>query len=164
MTAPTQQSLTFAPLGARVLISHNGVPFATIGWQAAKEHAIELKRKAQSSADAQVGYVLPTDARALGLDCERSIAAQIAAALHQAGAFAEEFDARRAEQLVQDGALLLRLGVPVGLTDNTKIQAEAAKEAAWNTQLRRAVPAGVKATSIVGTPSLVRGAPPATKH
>lgn len=159
MSHPTTQRLTFAPLGARVLISHNGAPFATLGWQAAKEHAVELKRKAQTSADAQVGYLLPTDARALGLDCERGIAMQIAAALHYAGAVAEEFDVQRAQQVALDNALLLRLGVPVGLSDNPKILAESGKEAAWNTELRRAIPMGVKATTVVGTPSLTRHNP-----
>lgn len=48
------------------------------------------------------------------------------------------------EQLIFDSALLLRTGAPLGFTDNKDIRAEARKEAAHNTTLRKALPGGVK--------------------
>lgn len=69
--------------------------------------------------------------------------------------------ARRAEEeskaleIAYDQAILLRKGVPVGLTDRRDIQKEAGKLAAWDSDLRRYMPGGVKSTEAVGTPSVV---------
>ena len=62
----------------------------------------------------------------------------------------------RAQQIISDQALLLRIGFPVGLTNHPGVQAEAAKEAAWNTQLRRSLPGGVRSQAVVGTPALLQ--------
>lgn len=70
--------------------------------------------------------------------------------------------ARKAEEIVEAGhviadhALLTRLGVPVGLSNNPLIKAEAWKEAQWNTDLRRSIPRGIGIPSgeAVGTPTL----------
>lgn len=79
---------------------------------------------------------------------------EIARGLYIKAQEAEEFAC--ANRIIADGALLTRLGVPVGLTNNPKMKDEIGKEAAWNTELRRALPGGVKARAVVGTPSVVR--------
>lgn len=84
-------------------------------------------------------------------------ALEIARALYIKAHAAEEF--AQANRIIADGALLTRLGVPIGLTNNKKMQDEIGKEAAWNTDLRRALPGGVKSDSIVGTPAVKRGSP-----
>ena len=67
---------------------------------------------------------------------------------------------KNAPAIALDQALLLRKGIPLGLTSHPKIQAEAAKEAAWNRDLRRYLPGGVKSHEQVGTPAVVRHPPP----
>lgn len=49
----------------------------------------------------------------------------------------------KAEGIIFDQALLVRTGAPLGFTDNPDIQKEAAKEAGWNSKLRRFIPGGV---------------------
>lgn len=60
----------------------------------------------------------------------------------------------KAESIAFDQAILLRAGVPVGLTSHPKVQEEAAKEAAWNRDLRRYMPGGVKSQEQFGTPAI----------
>lgn len=67
---------------------------------------------------------------------------------------AEEWD--KALSIAQDQALLLRAGVPIGLTDHPAIQAEAEKLAAWDRDLRRYLPGGVRSAEVIGTPSVRR--------
>lgn len=45
-----------------------------------------------------------------------------------------------AQQVIDDQALLLRAGVPLTLAGDPAMQQEAGKEAAWNSDLRRALP------------------------
>ncbi len=150
-------SLTLRALGGRVLVLANGEPVALMAWQAAKEHAVELKRKAQGSADAQVSYILPTDGRAIALDLERSAALQISAALHQAGAMAEEQS--DPQRVVDDAALLIRMGAPVGITNDKRIQEAAWNAAQWDPQLRKAPLRGIQSKERVGTPTLIQTKP-----
>lgn len=66
-----------------------------------------------------------------------------------------------AARIIADGALLTRVGVPIGLSNDFRIKNEIRKEAAWNSALRRALPGGVKSKAVFGVPSLksiVRGA------
>lgn len=71
--------------------------------------------------------------------------------------------ARRAEEwvkreaLARDAAILLRAGAPLGLTSNAAIQAEAAKIARDDRDLRRYLPGGIRGTEIVGEPTLIQG-------
>jgi hypothetical protein len=87
------------------------------------------------------------------LELEPRAAQQLAAALQQAGLVADEV--LQAERIARDSAILMRAGEPFTLSDNPKILAEAAKQAAWDRELRTAMPGGVKSESIVGLPSLV---------
>lgn len=82
----------------------------------------------------------------------------IAALAHQAGR-AEEIAQR--ERAVIDQAILIRAGAPVGLLHDPHLRREAAKEAAWNSALRRHLPGGVKSRSVVGVPAVLQQpAPP----
>lgn len=59
-------------------------------------------------------------------------------ALITKGRLAEEIVYR--ERVIADQALLFRSGVGIPLAVNPALRAEAAKEAAWNSELRRALP------------------------
>ena len=63
------------------------------------------------------------------------------------------------EELVTDSAILLRAGIPIGLTDNEKIKDEAVKEAVSSRELRRAMPGGVKSKEQFGKPTIVQSSP-----
>jgi hypothetical protein len=65
----------------------------------------------------------------------------------------------RAEQIIFDDAILLRAGAPVGLSSNPIILDQAAKEAAWNSKLRRYMPGGIKSKEKFGTPRIIRHRP-----
>lgn len=82
-------------------------------------------------------------------------AKELARALLTVAAKAEEFE--KAAGIAFDQAVLLRSGAPFGLTDNPDIQKEAAKEAAWNSELRRKMPGGVKSEEVLGTPVVRTG-------
>lgn len=62
------------------------------------------------------------------------------------------------ERLIQDGAILDRLGIPVGLTSNPKIQGEIRKEAQHNRDLRRYLPSipSVHSKEVFGTPTITQ--------
>jgi len=96
-----------------------------------------------------------------GLECGAAEALQIWEQFKRAAREAEERDA--IEQIIYDHALLTRAGASFGLTDNPAAQADVAKEAAWNRELRRALPGGVRSTEVVGTPTVIREPSP-TKH
>jgi hypothetical protein len=77
-------------------------------------------------------------------------ALELARAITTQAKRAEEWD--RALSIAQDQALLLRAGVPIGLSGNPAIKAEAAKQAAWDRDLRRYLTGGVRSNEIVGAP------------
>lgn len=87
------------------------------------------------------GYSLPPEA-----------ALQMSRVLHAKAKLAEEHI--EAERIVSDHALLTRVGVPIGLSNNPKIQDAVRQEAAWNRELRRALPGGVKAPVVFGVPAI----------
>ncbi len=76
------------------------------------------------------------------------------AALEGARASTEPAPDSEAEQIAADQGLLLRAGIPVGLSDHPKIRDAAATIAAHDRTLRRAMPGGVKSTEHVPRPSL----------
>ena len=68
------------------------------------------------------------------------------------------------EQIISDSALLIRTGARIGLTNNPAILNEAAKEAVYNTELRRHHPStsgieGINSKGIVGRPRLIKHRP-----
>lgn len=64
----------------------------------------------------------------------------------------------KAEDIAYDGALLLRSGLRIGLTNNNKIQDEAKKIAANDSTLRKNIPLSTEVQSheIVGTPKIIK--------
>lgn len=81
----------------------------------------------------------------------------VARELHQAGKLAEE--QAKAEGIVMDQAIVLRAGMPFGLSSDPRIQREAGKEAAWNSKLRRYMPGGIKSQEQVGRPAVIKHKP-----
>lgn len=85
------------------------------------------------------------------------------AAIEVGRAFIEQ--ARKAEEVTKalsiagDQALLIRLGVPIGLTSHPSIQAEAAELAQSDPELRRYLPGGVKSKEVFGEPRVIRHPP-----
>lgn len=64
----------------------------------------------------------------------------------------------KAEQVIFDQAILTRLGVPMGLTNDPWKLKQAANEAAWNTKLRRYIPpsraGGIQSQAVFGSPTV----------
>jgi hypothetical protein len=58
----------------------------------------------------------------------------------------------KAPAIAMDQAILFRAGAPFGLSSDPKIQAEAGKEAAWNTDLRRFIRGGIRSKRMLGAP------------
>ena len=70
--------------------------------------------------------------------------------------------ARRAEEvakasiIARDAAILLRAGVPLGLSNDPRIVEEAVKQAIHDRDLRRYLPGDVKSSEVVGVPIVVK--------
>lgn len=96
------------------------------------------------------------------LDVPWDAALAVAQAIRVKALLAEE--QAKAEAIAFDQALLLRLGVPLGLTGNKAIQQEARKEAACNSDLRRYIRnnrmGGMGSQAVVGAPAIIRRDPP----
>lgn len=90
------------------------------------------------------------------LEITPEAALELAAAIRQQALRAQEY--RDRDRLSMEGALLLRTGAPFTLSDRPDVLDRARLEAAWNTGLRRALPAGVKAESLVGVPKVIKEA------
>lgn len=65
----------------------------------------------------------------------------------------------KSEGIIEEQALLLRVGAPFGLTNHPELQRIAAQEAAWNPQLRKYLPGGVKGDVQFGTPNIRQESP-----
>jgi hypothetical protein len=65
---------------------------------------------------------------------------------------AEEQD--KAESIAMDAAILLRAGANFGLSSDPKIQEEAKKESAWNSDLRRYMTGGIRSLAVFGRPTV----------
>ncbi len=82
-------------------------------------------------------------------------------ALRVKGKSAEEFAKR--EQVIFDQAILTRLGIPFGLSDDRYILKSAANEAAWNTNLRRYIrperARGIESKETFGRAKIIQHAP-----
>lgn len=70
---------------------------------------------------------------------------------------------QKANGIIQDQAILIRLGIPLGLSNNPNIKKEAFKEAAWNSDLRRFIQGarvkGIPSGEAFGTPTLIMHKP-----
>lgn len=93
------------------------------------------------------------------LDLPWDGALELARAIHNQAKRAEEL--ANADAIATDQAILLRLGVPIGLSDRKDIQQEAQNRAAWDSGLRRYIRGkrargvnGVRSAGVVGTPTI----------
>ena len=96
-------------------------------------------------------------------------ALQLAQAIYTQAKRAEEL--AKADAIAGDQAILLRLGVPLGLSDRPDIQHEAQKRAAWDSDLRRYIPlrrakgvGGIRSAAVFGTPRIIRHRPTRSKE
>lgn len=96
-------------------------------------------------------------------------ALQLAQAIYTQAKRAEEL--AKADAIAGDQAVLLRLGVPLGLSDRPDIQQEAQKRAAWDSDLRRYIPlkrakgvGGIQSAAVFGTPRIIRHRPTRSKE
>jgi len=101
------------------------------------------------------------EGRALA-DLPWEAALDLAHALRAQAKRAEEIACR--EQVVRDQAILHRLGIRLGLIADPRLQQDALREAAWNTELRRYLPGGIQTQEAVGTPTLIRHRPGGVAH
>lgn len=69
----------------------------------------------------------------------------------------------KGESIAYDSAILMRAGVPFSFSNRADIIKEAMKEAAWNTNLRRYMPGGVRSKEAFGVPSVILHKPKAPK-
>ena len=97
--------------------------------------------------------LLEVDGKALEMPWETAL--ELASALRSMAKKAEEY--ANANKIIADGAVLMRAGFPLGLTDNQAMKAEIKKEAQWNGDLRRYMPTpSIKSTEVLGTPSVLQ--------
>lgn len=95
------------------------------------------------------------------LDLPYEAALALGRAIHIKAKQAEEWAC--AEAIINDQAILTRLGVPFGLTRHPILLREATREAAWNSKLRRYIPpsraGGIESQAVFGTPTIISHSP-----
>lgn len=91
------------------------------------------------------------------IQMQQTAAKQIARWLVQGKLRLEELE--QAERIVFDSAILARAGAPFTLSDDPRLKEAMRQEAAWNSDLRRFMPAGVKSEAVFGLPKLVQTPP-----
>ena len=115
--------------------------------------------------EAQIGQegtrvIVIVDGKAV-IDLPWDAALQLANGIRVKAKQAEELV--KANQIIEDQAVLTRLGIPFGLSNNPDIQKEACKEAAHSSFLRKAIPVsragGIRSQAVFGTPTLIKHKP-----
>lgn len=157
MSDDSKITIAFQPVGSRVLVILQGAAAETLDWKAAKEQAIELKRLAQASTDGQVQYLIKGDGRGIAAHLDVPTALRISAGLHHAGAVAEEV--AKADQVAGDGALMIRMAMPFGITDRKPLQNQAWTDAQWDSRFRRFPLRGVPSQERLGVPTIIQQPP-----
>jgi hypothetical protein len=82
---------------------------------------------------------------------------EIARALFMKARQAEEEE--KALGIIRDNAILLRAGVPIGLSDRKDIKNETIQTAKYDRDLRRYMPGGIKSRELFGAPTIIRSNP-----
>jgi hypothetical protein len=108
--------------------------------------------KAARIAQEGTKVLLEIDGRGWTLDWRAALA--LADAIRTQAKKAEEL--AHAPGIIADQALVIRKGLPFGLTSHPGMLREAVKEAAWGRWLRRALPGGIRSTAVVGTPAVIQ--------
>ena len=88
------------------------------------------------------------------LELEWQKADEFAAALRATARVAESH--QKAARIIADSALLMRGGAPFSLSNDPRVLDAARNEAAWNRDLRRQLPGGVKSDEVLGLPTIIR--------
>ena len=88
---------------------------------------------------------------------EKRVALDVVAALIKGKLRIEEL--AEAERIARDSAILLRAGANFGLSNDPRILDAAKSAAAWDSELRRCMPGGVKSEEAFGTPALIQHPP-----
>jgi hypothetical protein len=143
--------------GGRVGLRLSDKARGLMDWSTAQAIARELRALA-GAAIGMVFYKFNLDGSPVYIDFDTGTAQALADALYKVSLVAEE--EAKAERIALDTAILYRAGAPIGLSNHPAIIDEAKKEAAWNTELRRCMPGGVKSEEAFGTPSVILGTPP----
>ena len=91
------------------------------------------------------------------LQLEGKVAVEIGRMLMQQGRLAEEWAC--AERIARDSAILLRAGANITLGNHPEILEEAKKLSAWDSDLRRYLPGGVKSREAFGAPTIIMRKP-----
>lgn len=112
-----------------------------------------MARKEVRFVQTGAGVLMLLDGQ-LALEMSWENALEVANALRTVAKNAEEY--AKANEIVNDQAILMRSGFPIDLTTHPDILKEAAKEAAWDSNLRRAMPGGIKSQERFGKPTIVR--------
>lgn len=99
--------------------------------------------------------LLTVDGRTISIPWEH--ADEIARGLTVKARQAEE--EQKALGIAADNAILLRVGVPIGLSSRPDILAESAHIAQYDRDLRRYLPGGVRSREAFGTPTIIRHEP-----
>lgn len=126
---------------------------ATLDAAAADALARELALQATLIGDGMVTVQLGRHFITL----EKRVATDVAKALIAGKLRLEEIE--QAGRIARDSAILYRAGAPFGLSNDPAILDEAKKAAAWDSELRRCMPGGVKSEEAFGTPALIRHPP-----
>lgn len=99
-----------------------------------KDRTYELPNLPQADGGPSLARVLWTSLLAKARECEEQ---------------------EKAPQIVKDNAVLDRLGMPFGLSNDPKIKAATRHEALNSSELRKAIPlVGIKSAEVVGTPTI----------
>jgi len=172
-----QQTLTVAREKTTVVLILDGARLVDLPWQAADDLQKALRIQVRAARAYQRGYetvsvevsvgsklsirheagaVLVIGAGRLLFGMPPAVAERLWRAILIQARKAEEIV--KADQIALDHALLIRAGVPFGLSNHPKIVAEATKEAVHNRTLRRAIPS-IRSTEVFGTPAISQTEP-----
>lgn len=144
----------FRQEGTRVFMIVNRARVLDLPWTIADQLARSIKRVARNAPGQPILVI--ADGRTI-LDVPGHAVGDVLTAFVSRIRDAEEIEAH--DQIATDAAILLRAGVPMGLTDHPVIRDEAAKRAAWDSDLRRYMPGGVRGSTLFGRPGVRRTSP-----
>lgn len=160
-------SVTIGIRNGRVLLVNNTIRTAIVlSWRAADAMGTAIAYKARGVIGPEPEAIGAVSVRRDGETIvlinagQTLLIAPLAAALEIGHGLKTQ--ARRLEELENaprialDQAILQRSGAGFGLTNDPTIQAEAGKEAAWNSDLRRYIPGTKLRQSQVGSPQVHR--------
>ncbi len=171
-----QDSVTVGRRDGRVVLFNNTIRTAlAFSWRAADAVATVIALKSRgliAPDDEKVGAVsvrregndiilIESNSGQTVLICPANVALEISHAMKGHARLLEETEAKVADRVVFDNALLHRAGVPLGLTNNPYLKKQTGVEAYHNSALRKMIPTTVRARKgIVSTPDITKETKP----